>query len=316
MKLSNVQLAILSLIIANIIWGAGIPIFKWTMQDIPPITFAFLRFFFSALILLPFTIHKLKIRSSDLKIFLFLAIVGTALRIAYNFYGLKYAPSINDLIITSTAPVFLLIGARSFLHEKMEKKVVKGTLLSFLGVVVIILQPVLTNGFDVSFVGNFFLIISMCLSVMYTLVIKKLSSRYSALTLLFWTFAFAAVSLLPLAAFEIDKGNFLASINTQGILGLSFSVLFCTLIAYNLEIFGLRYIKANQVGIFSYVDPFVGIAVANPLLGEQITTTFFIGSFLVFLGIFIAEGRIHYHPLHLLHEHDQKLKEQPVPVHE
>ena len=68
MKLSRTQLAIIALIVANIIWGAAAPIFKWTLQEVQPFTFTFLRFFFSALVLLPFTIHRLKINAEDIKL--------------------------------------------------------------------------------------------------------------------------------------------------------------------------------------------------------------------------------------------------------
>ncbi len=45
---------ILALIITNIIWGAASPIFKFALQNIPPFTLAFIRFFFAGLLFLPF----------------------------------------------------------------------------------------------------------------------------------------------------------------------------------------------------------------------------------------------------------------------
>ena len=43
--------AILALVIANIIWGAASPIFKYALTDIPPFTLAFIRFFYPWLLL-------------------------------------------------------------------------------------------------------------------------------------------------------------------------------------------------------------------------------------------------------------------------
>jgi len=42
--------------------------------------------------------------------------------------------------------------------------------------------------------------------------------------------------------------------------------------------------------------------VAVPLLHETITGTYVLGAVLVFFGIFIAEGRLNYHPLQKLRE--------------
>ena len=92
----------------------------------------------------------------------------------------------------------------------------------------------------------------------------------------------------------------LINLDFKSIIGILFGAVFCSLIAYTLQTFAIKYISANEVAIFSYVDPVIAVIIAKPLLGESITTTFLFGSFLIFLGIYISEGRLHYHPLHLL----------------
>jgi len=300
MKLNRTQLAILALILTNIIWGATTPIFKWALQDIQPFTFGFFRFLISSLILLPFTYKHLRIKVQDVYTLIFLSIIGLALRVTYSYFGLMLAPSINDLIISSTAPAFIIIGAVMLFHEKPEKRVIKGTLLSFFGILVIILNPILQKGFDSTLIGNVFLLVSMALYVTYTLMLKELAPKYNPLTLLFWTFFISSIALLPFAGVEMIHNSLSGALNDKGLLVIGFSVIFPTLLAYSLNLYGIKYIKASQVGIFSYVDPFVGIAVASPLLGEHISPVFFAGAFLVFTGIYIAEKRVHYHPVHLL----------------
>lgn len=312
MKLSKTQLAILCLIGANIIWGASAPIFKWALEDVQPFTLAFFRFFLSALVLLPFAMHNLKIKREDLYILLFLGVIGVAFRIAYFFYGLKLSSSINAPIIGSAAPVFLLIGSILLFHEKANKKVINGILLSFFGVLLVILQPIFEKGLDTSLLGNMFFLISMVLSVVYVFILKDLVKHYHPITILFWLFAIATITLFPFAFFEINTNGIASIFNTKAIIGIGFSVIFCTCLAYLLHTFGLRYIKTSEVGVFAYVDPFVAIAIAKPLLGEQVTTWFFVGAMFVFVGIFIAEGRIHYHPLHLLRAKNHQQQDLPA----
>lgn len=312
MKLSKTQLAIICLICANIIWGASAPIFKWALEDIQPFTLAFFRFFLSSLIILPFAMHDLKIKKEDLYLFLFLGVIGVAFRIAYFFYGLKLSSSINAPIIGSAAPVFLLIGSILLFHEKANKKVINGVLLSFFGVLLVIIQPVFEKGLDTSLLGNMFFLISMVLSVVYVFLLKNLAEKYHPVTLLFWLFAIATITLFPFAFVEMGTKGVENIFNSKAIIGIGFSVIFCTCLAYLLHTFGVRYIKASEVGVFAYVDPFVAIAIANPLLGEQVTTWFFVGASLVFLGIFIAEGRIHYHPVHLLRSKNRPPQDLPA----
>ncbi|MEK7571289.1 MAG: DMT family transporter [Patescibacteria group bacterium] len=301
MKLSRVQIAILFLIIANIIWGATAPIFKWALQDIEPFLFGFLRFLLSALILLPFTIHHLKIKKKDIPLLLFIAIIGLGLRIAYDLFGLILSPSVNAPIISSAAPIFILIGGIFLFRERATKKVFFGGVLSLIGVLVIVLQPVFEQDIRQSLLGNIFLIISAGLMVMYTLFLKQLTPSYRTVTLLFWIFLIAAFTFFPFAYIETLRSDTGFTINTQGLLGIIFAVLFTTCIAYWMETYAIKHINVSDVGLFTYMDPFIAIAIAQPLLGETINSTFILGGALIFLGLFIAENRIHYHPIHLLH---------------
>jgi len=41
---------ILAIIIAEVIWGAAPPIFKYSLQEVPPFTLAFIRFFTASFI--------------------------------------------------------------------------------------------------------------------------------------------------------------------------------------------------------------------------------------------------------------------------
>jgi len=300
MKISKGKLAILALIIANIIWGAAPPIFKWSLQDIQPFTLAFLRFFLAAIIIFPFIRKKLKIQKEDWPILLFISVIGLTFHIAYFFVGLTLSPSINAPIISSAAPIFIIIGSTIFLHDKPKKKVIQGTLISLIGILIIVLRPTFEHGLDKSIIGNMLYVTGMGLSVFYTLMLKEIAPKYNPLALTFWIFLISSISFLPLVFFEASQTSQLIILNTKSIIGITFGAVFSSSIAYTLLTFAIKYISASEVAVFSYTDPIIAIVIAKPLLGETITNTFLIGSILVFFGIFISENRIHYHPIHLL----------------
>lgn len=300
MHLSKNQLAVLALITANLIWGAAPPIFKWSLDNVQPFMLAFLRFFLAAIIIFPFVRKKLKINSDDWPVLLFISLIGLSLHIAYFFVGLKLTSSINAPIISSAAPIFIIIGSAIFLHEKPKKKVIQGTIISLIGVLIIILRPLFENGLDSSLIGNIFFLVAMGLSVFYTLLLKEISPKYNPLALTFWIFLISSLSFLPLVFLEANQTNNLLNLDTKGIIGIMFGAILSSTVAYALLTFAIKYISANEVAVFSYVDPIIAIAIAKPLLGENITNTFLIGSILVFLGIFISENRLHYHPIQLL----------------
>ncbi len=300
MSYGKIQISILALILANIIWGAAFPIYKWSLEVIPPFTFAFLRFYIGALILLPFVLKILSIRREDyLKVFL-LAICSVTILIPLLFLGLQLSPSINAPIIIASGPIFLIAASVIFLKEKLKPKVFIGTLISLLGVIVIILRPLLEAGLAGGILGNLFIFGATFCSVIQAILLKKIMKNYNPLTITFWMFLIGSLPLIPLVIWENMSFNFWQSINFQGAVGLVYGIIFASVIAHFFLAFGIKYIKASEVGVFTYVDPIATILVAVPLLGETITPIYLIAAILVFLGIFIAEGRIHYHPLQKL----------------
>lgn len=300
MQLRKSKLAILALIGANIIWGASPPIFKWSLEAVPPFTFIFIRFLLASLILLPFTLHNLKIARGDIPKVITLAFVGFTLSIPTIFLGLILAPSVNVSLIYSSAPIMLLLGSYFILREKLKKKTLFGTMLGFAGVLAIILMPIIEGGFAGELIGNLLFVVSMIAFSCYTILLKEYKLPYSPLTLTFWIFTLAALSFFPLYLWESQGAPL--QIPPQGLAGILFGAIFTSNIAYMLFNFAVRYIRANEVGVFLYIDPVATILIAVPLLGEQITLTFLLGALLVFSGIFIAEGRLHYHPLHKLRD--------------
>jgi len=173
--------AILALIVANIIWGAASPIFKLALQNISPFTLAFSRFFGACLILFPFAVNNLWIEKKDWRNLLLLSFFGITINITFFFFGLKAAPSINAPIIASSGPIFLYLFSILILHEKPHPKVLGGMIVSLLGVLIIVGQPILTNGFDGQVLGNLFFVLATTGSVGYAIVSKEILAKYHVL---------------------------------------------------------------------------------------------------------------------------------------
>lgn len=292
------KLAIIALILANIIWGAALPIYKWTLDNIQPFTFAFLRFFISFIILIPFVRGNLRFEKKDIPKLIFSSIISITIQIPLLLYGLKLAPSINAPIIISSGPIILLGTSVIFLKEKISRKLLIGTLISLTGVLVLIFKPALESGVGQGVLGNFFIFLATICSVIQALVIKKIMERNDSLVSVFLTFLIGSLTLLPMALIEYNSvGLFIIDFKT--IVGLTYAVIFASILAHYFLYFGLQRVKASETGVFTYVDPIATLLVAIPLLHEVITESYLIAAVLVFLGIYIAEGRIHYHPFNL-----------------
>lgn len=294
-NLGNIQIAILFLILANIIWGAGFPIYKWSLEVIPPFTFAFIRFYIGALIIFPFVYKKISIVREDYFKTILLGILSVTILIPMLFFGLQLTPSINAPIIIAAGPILLIIASFIFLKEKIKSKTVIGTLISLTGVLIIILRPILEEGFSGGILGNLLILGATICSVAQAILLKKLTARNDPLTLTFWMFLIGSIPLIPLVVWESQNFNIISDMNIQGLVGILYGVILAAAAAHIFLAYGIKYIKASEVGVYTYLDPIATIVVAVPLLSESVTIPYVIGAIFVFAGILIAEGRLNYH---------------------
>lgn len=292
---------VLALIVANIIWGAASPIFKYSLQNIPPFSLAFYRFLLAATLLYPFVHHKIDWRLLKNKWLWAFSFSGVTINIIFFFWALTLTASINAPIIGSSGPIFILLLSAVYLRERIKFPEIVGTLIGFAGVLLIIFQPLLEKGLDQSILGNFLLIVATLGAVGSVIAGRKFLTPENAASATFWSFLIGSFTFLPfmLAEFGQDPG-WMLTIDHRGWLGLLFGGFLSSAVAYTLFDWALSKMPANRTSVFTYIDPIVAIVIAVPLLGERITIPFIIGSLLVFAGILVAEGRLPYHPVHKL----------------
>jgi len=318
MKMSTVQKAFLALIIVNIIWGAAAPIFKLSLQNIPLYTLAFWRFFLGALILLAILGKKaaLPLKSRrDAVLLIAYGMLGITFNIIFFFEGLKRTLSINSPVIASAQPILTMVFALLFLHETFHLKKFLGMILGTIGIIVIIIEPMLLSGIDGSVTGNLFLLIAAVAAVGQTIVGKKIVGRYNPFAFTFWAFLVGAASFLPMMLREfVTIPHLYAALDWRGYLGIGYGAIFSSAMGYGLFAWGLSKIDATDTAVFAYVDPIVGTVLGALLLQEPITTPFLLGALFIFGGIFVAEGRIHYHPIKRMMILGHPLKNIAVPV--
>ncbi|HWY78953.1 MAG TPA: DMT family transporter [Candidatus Sulfotelmatobacter sp.] len=300
MKLTKHQLGALAVIISISIWSAAAPILKWSLAETPPFTLLFFRFLLATLIMLPIVKKKLKIKFKDFYKILLLTLLGLTFNLSFAYLGLTLAESINAPIIASSMPIFLIIGSIIFFHEIPRRKEVMGTIISLLGVLIIVVRPVDHMPLQGFIIGNMFFILSILSLVCYTLLFKKFKLSYAPSTLLFWMFLLATITTFPQFLYETRTANSLATLDFRGTFGIIYSALFSSVLGQSFYNYAVKYLKTDEIGIFTLLGPVVTALIAIPLLHEQITFPYLLGSLFVFFGLIIAEAKLHYHPFHHL----------------
>jgi len=294
---------VIALIIANVIWGMASPIFKFALTNIPPFTLAFIRFFFAGLIFLPMALSRWqKLTGKQWLQIILIGFFGITINISFFFLGVVKTESINVPIIASSGPVFIYLLSILFLREKPKSKVFAGMIIALAGVLLIILSPLILDGKKLvlgEIEGNLFILIATFGNVLQTIFGRNILKKINAIQVSAITFLFGSLTFLPFIPKEFANWD-ISFLNTAGWTGIIFGVLFSSALAYFLFYYGVSKLKAQDVGIFTYIDPLAAIVVAAPLLHEYPNLFYVLGGILIFGGIYFAEGRVHWHPFHRL----------------
>lgn len=310
--------AVIALVVANVIWGAAPPIFKLSLQGIPPFTLAFIRFFGAGLIFLPFALrYTKKISIEDWRDIIVGAFFGVVINVGFFFVGLEFAPSINMHIIGSVGPIILYMFSIYWLKEKPHEHIVFGMGVALLGILTIILAPLLEqdqseslfSSHAIVLVGNILYIFSTLGIVLHTLIYKRILKRIPAVTATSYGFLISSLFFLPYVVYELNSWSF-DKLTVNGALGIVYGVFFSSALAYFLYNYGVSHMQAQKVGVFSYIAPIVAVIVAIPLVHEYPDIYFLFGSILVFVGIYISEHKMRIHKLEFITTAENK--QRPV----
>lgn len=290
--------AFVYLLPASLIWGATVPIMKYTLQEVPLFSLIFLRMFFASMLILPFVLKKLHIQKEDLKNIFLSAFFGTNLNLLLFFFGLKNTHAINASVLISTTPIFTIIFAHVFLKEKVSMKLVAGSSLALMGTLLIVGAPALQ--LDVkSSIGSLALLGSSLAWVGHEIVSKRILPKYGPMALAFFTTFIGGVLFFPIAAFEFSKNpNWVSNLSQLGLLGLVFGIIFASFTAYTLWQKGLNETSAGEASFIFYITPLSGVLFSILLLGEKFTSLLLLGSIFIIGGIIMAEYHKRKHSLH------------------
>lgn len=289
-------LGVIAHLLASFFWGAAAPLVKIALETLPPFTFVFLRMILALIILTPFLLPKIKkhpLKKKDIPMVIVAGFFGISLNIGLYFWGLSKTTVIDSSVILSTTSIFTALAAYFFLKERLGIKAVIGTILSFLGIMVVIGEPLLTSGFFKldNLIGNIVTFGAMLGWVSYTILNKEISKKYDSLILAYYSFAIGAITFLPFALKDILNPFFYLSLTPFLIFAILVETIFATVASYLLFIWGIKYISATVAGVLGYVNPIVAILISIIFLGEKMTTPFIVGASLVIVGIILVELR-------------------------
>ncbi|MFC2112090.1 DMT family transporter [Bacteroidota bacterium] len=277
---------------AMTMWSMTFVWYKIVNEVYPPFAIVFLRLLISCLVMLGiavFTSVLQKLQRRDIPYFILLAFIYPTIYFIAESLGLTMIHASLGAVIISTIPLIVPIGAYMLLNERVTMFNILGILISFMGVLVVILNRDFSIGAEP--VGILLMLVAVLCAVGYTLMVKKLTERYNAYSITVYQNIFGTLMFLPLFLI-FDFKEFMAADHTQkAILNLGYLAIFGSSLAFIFFNYSIKKIGATRTETFSNLIPVLTAVFAYFMLGEELGLKKIIGILIVLAGLFLSQMR-------------------------
>src|SRR5256714_4499954 len=269
------------------IWGSTWLFIKLGLQDLPPLTFAGIRFVFASGILITIILARGVRWPRKRNEWLVIAIVGLlqfSLNYGLVFWGEQRIPSGLAAVLQSTFPAFGLVIAHFYLpEERLSAKKILGVSMGFVGVA-IVFSDQLTIAGKGALLGSFALVMSAFCGSYVNVLVKAYGTQIDP-------FVLAAGQMVcgfpPLLALGITtEGNpFRLHWTPIVVLSLVYLVVIGSVIAFTLYYWLVRHMDVTNTMLIGLVTPVIAVVLGMIVLHEQLNWRLFAGAACIISGI-------------------------------
>jgi len=281
------KLLVFFLIILAAILGGGAGVFgKIALAEIPPFSFTFLRFLIASIFLIPFSLKYLPtFKRKDYKIIL-LSLLASA-NVVLFAYGIKHTTANISQMIYTAVPIVSALLSFYYLKERFGVSKIIGIAVGFMGTIIVVLLPLISNNNGGSTIGgNLTIFIAMLSISLYWVLSKKFHSEYSPLEINNYFIFTTTVLLFFLSIFDLFREpTWWQGVSANAYLALIFVAVLSTAIYYLISQIIIKRATPVMASMVLYVQPLATFVWAYYFLSEKLTVLFLVGVLLSLLGV-------------------------------
>ena len=269
------------------IWGSTWLFIKIGLVDLPPLTFAGIRFVLASLILALLVLARRARWPRTRNEWTLIAVVGVlqfALNYGLVFWGEQHISSGLAAVLQSTFPVFGFVIAHFYLpYERMTTARVAGVLLGVCGVAVIFSDQLSIAG-SMAFLGSIALVLSAFFGSYGNVLVKAYCGKIDPQILAAGQMVFGFVPLLAIG--RVTEGNPLHfHWTTMAVVSLLYLVVVGSVVAFALYYWLVRNIDVTNTMLIALVTPVVAVILGMIVLHEKLNWRLFAGGACIISGI-------------------------------
>lgn len=271
------------------IWSTTFISTKTLLKSLSPVEIMFYRYIIAYVVL--WIAHPKLYKAESVKeelLFLGAGIFGGTIYFLTENYALKYTLASNVGLLVAAAPMFTAITAYFFVKgEKLGKGIYLGFIAAFLGTFLVVF-----NGHFVlklNPLGDVLAIGAALSWAFYSVLIKKIGTRYNGIYITRKIFFYSILTMLPVL-FVTDFRWDLAILYDVTIIG---NLLFLGILASSIcfllwskVIWEMGAVRANN---FIYLVPLITMILSAFALDEKITVFAAVGGLFIVMGVYFAD---------------------------
>ncbi|MDG1708045.1 MAG: EamA family transporter [Emcibacteraceae bacterium] len=265
------------------IWGVNFTVMKIGLLQLDPYLFGLLRFTIVLMLLLPW----LKVvPGMMIKLFILGNLLG-GFQFALVFLGMDMTDHVSamSVVVQMNIPITLIM-AHFFLNERMSYWRTGGVIVSFLGVLIITLDPAILEE------GIVVLIILAATSfyAVGVVLMRRITTIPVFQTQAWISFYSVPVFIIMTIMFEENHVEQVMNLDYVGVLMVLYTSVLSTIVGYGGINYLLRRYPVTLISPFMVSVPVFATIGSVIFLGETLSTKFIIGSLVTLSGL----GIIHY----------------------
>jgi drug/metabolite transporter (DMT)-like permease len=275
---------------AMLFWGMS---FIWSsvlLKHYEPITIIFVRLIISSALLFAFiriSGRKERIQRRDWALIFLSALFNPFFYFLGENYGLKFSTPTIAAVIVATIPVFSPLIAYLTVRERLTPINFVGIAVSFFGVILMLVTQTFTLVADIR--GVMFLFGAVFAALLYSVTLRKLTAKYSAVLLIATQNLIGIFLFLPFFLLFECKTAMAVPLTWEIISSMLLLAIFASSLSFVFFAHSVKLLGISKTNIFSNLIPVFTAIFSWLLLSESFSLQKIAGIALVIGGVYLSE---------------------------
>ena len=269
------------------IWGSTWLFIKIGLKDLPPLTFAGIRFVIASAILIAIVAVR-RLPFSDLitnwRLLALTGVLSFSFNYGFIFWGEQYISSGLAALLQATIPAFGLVFAHFYLPgERITPRKIAGVVLGITGVAVVFSNQ-LTVGREKALAGCVAIVLSSIVVAYSNVLVKANGKHIDPVIMAAGQMLFGLIPLLVIGI-SLEGNPVYYRWTIRAVVSLFYLAIVGSVIAFVLYYWLVRKIDVTKSMLISLVTPVVAVIVGMIVLGEKFNWRTLLGGAMIISGI-------------------------------